>query len=96
MNQEEEQLDKAVVLLNARLFGIVLGILFGTGLFLVTNFLVLKGGEHVGAHLGLLANFFPGYRVTFLGSIVGFCYAFVLGFLTGGIIGSVYNKFAKV
>jgi hypothetical protein len=96
MNQEEEQLDKAVVLLNARLFGIVLGILFGTGLFLVTNFLVLKGGEHVGAHLGLLANFFPGYRVTFLGSIVGFCYAFVLGFLTGGIIGAVYNKFAKV
>ncbi len=96
MNQEEEQLDKAVVLLNARLFGIVLGILFGTGLFLVTNFLVLKGGEHVGAHLGLLANFFPGYRVTFLGSIIGFCYAFVLGFLTGGIIGAVYNKFAKV
>ncbi len=88
--------DKAVVLLNARLFGIVLGILFGTGLFLVTNFLVLKGGEHVGAHLGLLSNFFPGYRVTFLGSIIGFCYAFVLGFLTGGIIGSVYNKFAKV
>ncbi len=96
MNQEEEQLDKAVVLLNARLFGIVLGILFGTGLFLVTNFLVLKGGEHVGAHLGLLANFFPGYRVTFLGSIVGFCYAFVLGFLTGGMIGAVYNKLAKV
>lgn len=96
MNQDEEQLDKAVVLLNARLFGIVLGILFGTGLFLVTNFLVLKGGEHVGAHLGLLANFFPGYRVTFLGSIIGFCYAFVLGFLTGGIIGAVYNKFAKV
>ncbi len=96
MNQDEEQLDKAVVLLNARLFGIVLGILFGTGLFLVTNFLVLKGGEHVGAHLGLLANFFPGYRVTFLGSIIGFGYAFVLGFLTGGIIGAVYNKFAKV
>ncbi len=96
MNREEDQLDKAVVLLNAKLFGIVLGILLGTGLFLVTNFLVLKGGKNVGAHLGLLANFFPGYRVTFLGSIVGFCYAFVLGFLTGGMIGAVYNKLAKV
>ncbi len=96
MNREEDQLDKAVVLLNAKLFGIVLGILLGTGLFLVTNFLVLKGGKNVGAHLGLLANFFPGYRVTFLGSLIGFCYAFVLGFLMGGMIGSVYNKFAKV
>jgi hypothetical protein len=96
MNREEDQLDKAVVLLNAKLFGIVLGILLGTGLFLATNFLVLKGGKNVGAHLGLLANFFPGYRVTFLGSIVGFCYAFALGFLTGGMIGSVYNKFAKI
>ncbi len=96
MTREDDQFEKAVVLLNAKLLGIVLGILLGTGLFLATNFLLLKGGKNVGAHLGLLANFFPGYRVTFLGSIVGFCYAFVLGFLTGGIIGSVYNKFAKV
>lgn len=96
MTREDDQFEKAVVLLNAKLLGIVLGILFGTGLFVATNFLVLKGGKNVGAHLGLLANFFPGYRVTFLGSIVGFGYAFVLGFLGGGMIGAVYNKFAKV
>jgi hypothetical protein len=96
MTLEDDQFEKAIVLLNAKLLGIVLGILLGTGLFLATNFLVLKGGENVGAHLGLLANFFPGYRVTFLGSIIGFCYAFGLGFVTGGMIGSVYNKFAKV
>ena len=96
MTREDDQFEKAVVLLNAKLLGIVLGILLGTGLFLATNFLVLKGGKNVGAHLGLLANFFPGYRVSFLGSIVGFCYAFVVGFLGGGVIGAVYNKFAKV
>src|SRR5260370_7080756 len=93
MKQEEEQLDKAVVLLNAKLFGIVLGILLGTGLFLATNFLVLKGGEHVGAHLGLLANFFPGYRVPFLGSIIGFCYPFLLGFLRGWSTRPVQHTF---
>lgn len=95
MAQEEDELERAVVLLNARLLGIVLGILSGTALFLVTNFLVLKGGQHVGAHLVLLANFFPGYRVTFLGSLIGFCYAFVVGFLAGAIVGAIYNKLVK-
>jgi hypothetical protein len=96
MEPEENQIDKAIVLLNAKLLGIVLGTLSGIGLFLVTNFLVLKGGPHVGEHLSLLASFFPGYRVTFLGSIIGFCYAFVTGFLIGVVLGSVYNKIAKV
>jgi hypothetical protein len=94
MEPEEEQIEKAVMLLNSKLLGIVLGFLSGVGLFLVTNFLVLKGGPHVGAHLVLLSNFFPGYRVTFLGSILGFFYAFVVGFLSGVVLGAVYNKVA--
>ena len=96
MEPEDNQIEKAVVLLNAKLLGIVLGFLSGAGLFLATNLLVLKGGPHVGAHLGLLANFFPGYRVTFFGSIIGFCYAFVLGLLAGVVLGAVYNKIARI
>jgi hypothetical protein len=96
METEQEQIEHAVILLNGKLLGIVLGILFGTGLFLATNFLVLKGGQHVGAHLALLAVFFPGYRVTFLGSIIGFFYMFLVGFLMGIVIGAIYNKIAKV
>jgi hypothetical protein len=95
MESEEVLIQKAVVLLNAKLLGIVLGILMGTGLFLATNFLVLKGGPNVGAHLRLLAVFFPGYRVTFFGSIIGFGYAFLLGFISGVILGAVYNKLAR-
>ena len=94
MEPEEEQIEKAVILLNSKLLGIVLGFLSGVGLFLITNFLVLKGGPHVGAHLFLLSNFFPGYRVTFLGSIIGFVYAFVVGFVVGVVLGAVYNKVA--
>jgi hypothetical protein len=94
MEPDEEQIEKAVILLNSKLLGIVLGFLSGAGLFLATNFLILKGGRNIGAHLILLSNFFPGYRVTFLGSIIGFCYAFVLGFLVGVVIGAVYNKVA--
>ena len=95
MYPEEQQLERAVILLNGKLLGIVLGFLFGTGLFLATNFLVLKGGPHVGAHLGLLGQFFPGYRVSFLGSIVGFFYMFVVGLFIGVVLGAVYNKIAR-
>ncbi len=64
-------------------------------MFLATNFLVIKGGPHVGAHLGLLANFFPGYRVTFFGSIIGFFYMFIVGLIVGMVLGAVYNKIAR-
>ena len=95
MDPDEEQLEHAVILLNERLLGTVLGFLSGAGLFLLTNILVLKGGRRVGVHLGLLGNFFPGYRVTFMGSIIGFCYMFVVGLIVGVVLGSVYNKIAK-
>jgi hypothetical protein len=95
MEAEQEQIEHAVILLNEKLLGVVLGILFGSGLFLLTNILVLKGGHHVGRHLGLLANFFPGYRVTFFGSIIGFCYMFAVGLIVGVVLGAVYNKIAK-
>ena len=42
------------------------------GLFIATNWLVIKGGERVGPHLQLLSQYFIGYRVTFLGSFIDF------------------------
>jgi hypothetical protein len=95
METEEELIQKAVVLLNAKLLGVVVGFLMGAGLFLATIFLVIKGGHNVGAHLSLLAIYFPGYSVSFWGSIIGFFYAFILGFLGGLTLGAVYNKLAR-
>jgi hypothetical protein len=92
MEREEKQIEKAVVLFNAKLLGVVVGLLFGSILFLATIFLVIKGGPTVGTHMMLLSNFFPGYRVTFLGGIIGFFYAFLVGFLSGALLGVVYNK----
>jgi hypothetical protein len=68
-----------------------MGLVLGLGLLIATNVLVLKGGPDVGRHLSLLSNYFPGYRVTFIGSLIGFVYAFVLGYGLGRIIGSVYD-----
>lgn len=96
MPTEDEVLKKAIAHLNATLLGTVLGLIMGFGLFLATMILVLKGGSAVGQHLSLLSQFFPGYSVTLLGSIIGFFYAFVIGFLIGAALGTVYNQIAKV
>lgn len=89
---EELALNEALLRLNGRAWGIAFGLLFGGGLFLATNILVLKGGENVGAHLGLLGVYLPGYRVSFVGSLVGFVYLFVIGYAVGRLIGIVYNR----
>ena len=89
---QEELIQATIRRLNARAWGIAMGLLLGGGLFIATNFLVLKGGENVGRHLKLLAVYFPGYRVTFLGSLIGFVYAFVVGYGLGRLVGMVYNQ----
>lgn len=87
----EDQVEHAVRTLNARAWGIAVGLLLGGGLFVATNFLIIKGGPNVGQHLSLLGIFLPGYRVTFLGSLLGFVYLFVIGYGIGRLVGSVYN-----
>lgn len=96
VDETEQILERAVVRLNANILGIVLGILTGLGIFIATNFLILKGGEVVGPHLSLLGNFFPFYSVTFMGSILGFVYGLVCGFVAGFVIASVYNLVVKL
>jgi hypothetical protein len=95
MTAPDQELRRAVARLNERAWGITLGLLLGLGLFAATNILVLKGGPEVGPHLSLLRVYFPGYRVTFLGSLIGFVYAFVLGYALGMLIGFVYNRLVK-
>jgi len=95
MTETDESLNAAILRLNGRAWGIAAGLLLGGGLFVATNILVLKGGPNVGKHLRLLGVFFPGYSVTFVGSIIGFIYAFVLGYAIGRLIGGVYNKLVR-
>jgi hypothetical protein len=81
-----------VIRLNAMVQGLVTGLLSGLVVFVATNWLVLKGGTVVGPHLALLGQFFIGYRVTFLGSLIGFVYGFATGFLAGYFVALVYNR----
>lgn len=80
--------------LNARVQGVVVGLLAGLAIFLATNWLVLKGGDVVGPHLALLGQFFIGYEVSFIGSLIGFGYGFVLGYVAGYSAARLYNVVA--
>ena len=92
---DKEKLLKGILFLNAKVFAFTLGLLGGLFIFLITNWLVLKGGTRVGPHLSLLSQYFIGYRVSFLGSLIGFAYGFALGTIGGALIGWIYNKIAK-
>lgn len=92
---EQDELERTLARLNERAWGVAMGLLLGLGLLIATLILVIKGGENVGAHLGLLGIFLPGYRVTVSGALIGFVYAFVIGYAFGRIIGTIYNWLSR-
>jgi hypothetical protein len=92
LHNEEEKLIGRILLLNAKILGIVLGLICGLFFFVITNWLVIKGGATVGPHLQLLGQYFIGYRVSFWGSLVGFAYGFIIGGTSGVLIGWIYNR----
>jgi len=89
---ERQILKRQIVHIHEQGWGIAFGLVLGLGLLIATNVLVIKGGQTVGPHLGLLSLYLPGYRVTFLGSLIGFVYAFVIGYACGRGIATVYNR----
>jgi len=101
--KEEEKLTQAVFEINSKFLGLILGTLFGLLIFIITNWLIIKGGYYndegqyiVGPHLELLSQFFLGYKVSFFGSIIGFLYGFALGTIAGSLIGWIYNRIAAL
>jgi hypothetical protein len=91
INETDDVLASAILRLSGTILGLVLGTVFALIIFVATNILVIKGGPVVGPHLGLLGQYFIGYTVTFIGSLIGSLYAFAVGFISGVLIARVYN-----
>ncbi len=107
MAEEKKALEELVLTrllhLNARAQGIVFGLMAGACIFIATNWLILMGGHVepggelvVGPHLDLLNQFFIGYSVTFVGSLIGFAYAFFCGFVGGYFVAWMYNWIVNI
>ena len=105
MTEKQAKLEHIVLTrlmrLNATVYGFVAGLIAGLALFVATNWLILKGGplssegdQIIGPNLHLLSQFFIGYEMTFLGSIIGFVYAFISGFVIAYLFALIYNKVA--
>lgn len=77
--------------LNAKALGLAAGILWGVCVFLATVWVMYMGG---GEHLVLLAKFYLGYSVSWVGAFVGLVYGFVDGFVCGFVLAWLYNRFA--
>ena len=90
--QAVEAVSRAIARIQTGVLTIVFAALGGLALFLMTAWLVVKDGPNVGAHLRLLGNYFPGYSVTWMGSVIGFFYGAVVGGIVGWSIGTIYNR----
>jgi hypothetical protein len=93
---QKDEISRALARIKTDVLAIVCAIFGGVGLFLVTVWLVIKDGPHVGEHLQLLSNYFIGYSVTWWGSVVGLFYGTLCGAVSGWAIGTIYNKLVKM
>lgn len=86
-----EQLAQGFPKLDPVAMGVALGLAGGLGLFVATllTMLMTVAGEEPG--LWLLTQLFPFYSVNVSGAVIGFAYAFAIGFLLGWLASSVRN-----
>jgi len=92
----DQEVSQAIARMKAGILAIIFALLGGGGLFVMTAWLLIKGGPQVGKTLNLLGNYFIGYDVSWPGAFVGLLYGAVFGGMIGWCIGMVYNRIVGV
>jgi len=97
LEQHDETLllvTRTIARIRAGIAAVVTAMVFGVGLSTATLWLVIKGGPNVGKNLSLLSAYYPGYSVTWGGSLIGFAYGALTGAVLGWTVASLYNLLA--
>lgn len=79
----EELVVRAFARYDSIALGAAISAVAGTGLFVATVALLLRGGDPVGPTLSLLGNYLLGFQVSWGGAVLGFFEAAAVGFLFG-------------
>lgn len=87
----KDDINRALARIRTGALAIVCAMVGGVGLFVMTVWLLIKDGPHVGQHLQLLSNYFIGYSVTWPGSVIGLFYGALCGGAIGWAVGAIYN-----
>ena len=95
MITDNSKLTQAVAKIHAGVLAFVMAVICGGSMFVITAWLLIKGGENVGLHLQLLGQYLIGYTVTWKGSFIGLIYGAIIGGIVGWTIGMIYNKIVK-
>ena len=86
-----EIVEQATLRLSGHALGIALGGLMAAQLVLTTNWLVVRGTADQSPHAALLRNYFPGYSVDFVGSLIGAVEIFAFTYALSLVLSGVYN-----
>lgn len=93
-NADKTLLRIAFCRIDVVAMAIATGTVSGLLLFLATAVLLVKGappGLEVGPHLELLGIYLPGYSVTWVGSLIGAGYGFLIGAVIGSLTAGMWN-----
>ena len=93
---DDRELSRMVVAIQAGVLALFCAVVGGLALFLMTVWLVIKGGPRVGPHLSLLGQYLIGYSVTWTGSVIGLLYGALIGGIVGWMIARIYNGIARL
>jgi hypothetical protein len=93
-DQDLVLVTRAIARMRAGIAAIVAAMVAGFSLFAATLWLVIKGGPTVGPTLSLLSQYYPGYSVTWTGSLVGLFYGALTGAAIGWCVAWLYNILA--
>jgi len=77
--------------LNLKALSLSSGIVWAGAVFLTTLLSVPTG--YAKDVLNLVGSIYPGYSISWIGSLIGLIYAFVDGFICALIFGLIYNAF---